>query len=57
MHRDIEPMTGTIRVFFEGVAVILLRNGFAEFAAVRLGDFDFPSRHGNYGDKKSRQAR
>jgi hypothetical protein len=29
--------------------MILLQDRFAQFAAVRFGDFDFPDVHGGYG--------
>ena len=45
VHGHIDAMAGGVGVFFEGEAVVLLQDGFAEFAAVRLGNFDVPGIH------------
>jgi hypothetical protein len=44
-------VSGFVRVLFKSEAVILMEHGFAEFAAVRLGDFYFPGRHWTLGFK------
>jgi hypothetical protein len=46
VYRYIHTVTALVRVFFKNEAVILVEHGFAKFAAMRLGDFDFPGRHG-----------
>jgi hypothetical protein len=50
VHGDVHPMASFVRVFFKGKAVIFVEHGFAEFAAMRLGDFYFPGRHGIFGE-------
>jgi hypothetical protein len=53
VHGDFNALTGRICVFLEGEAVILMQDRFAEFAAVRLGDLDFPGRHWGIVSKQS----
>src|SRR5260221_8426075 len=49
VHRDLHPVPAFVGVFFHGEAVILVQDRLAEFAAVRLGDFDFPGIHREWG--------
>src|SRR3954471_15950819 len=49
VHGHIETVAGGIGVFFEGEAMVLVQDRFAEFAAVRLGDLDFPGIHRGKG--------
>jgi hypothetical protein len=45
MHGNLTALARGRGVFFEGEAMILVQDGLAEFAAMRLGNLDFPGRH------------
>ena len=49
VHRDLNAVARGVGVFFEGEAVVLVQDRFAELAAVRFGDFDFPGVRGSIG--------
>ena len=45
VHGYVDLVARFVGVLFHGEAVILMEDGFTEFAAVRLDDLDFPSVH------------